>query len=258
MKCVVCESLKGLISKSGNNSNEALKYEVKLKKHVLHQKSCKNLYYIQRIELVQSKDEFLCIIHENMDHAKIVLSRLQVCNKMIFRLGQLPITLMSMIAHGHRDERFAHYFNELWPNNPNFIIGSLLRLLQTLEVALILKSKLLFEHPLQNSFFARMLQRKLCYICELCTSDQTVGAKPLLRNLLLQMDDCVKDNKNQHLLAFLSLLTARDVFEEVKLGLFVVGHTCEDIDGCFGYLSKKLMEENNYILANLMRTFMIS
>jgi hypothetical protein len=57
---------------------------------------------------------------------------------------------------------------------------------------------------------------------------------------------------------FLSLLTTRDVFEEVKLGFFVIGHTHEDIDSCFGYLSKKLMEENNYILANLMRTFMIS
>jgi hypothetical protein len=72
------------------------------------------------------------------------------------------------------------------------------------------------------------------------------------------MDNCVKDNKNQHLLAFLSLLMVRDVFEEVKLGFVVVGHTHEDIDGCFGYLSKKLKEENNYILANLMRTFMIS
>jgi hypothetical protein len=35
-------------------------------------------------------------------------------------------------------------------------------------------------------------------------------------------------------------------------------HTHETIDGCFGYLSKKLKEENNYILANLMRAFMIS
>jgi hypothetical protein len=26
-----------------------------------------------------------------------------------------------------------------------------------------------------------------------------VGAKPLLKQLLLQMDNCVKDNKNQHL-----------------------------------------------------------
>ncbi len=50
----------------------------------------------------------------------------------------------------------------------------------------------------------------------------------------------------------------RDVFEEVKLGFLVVGHTHEDIDGCFGYLFKMLKEENDYILANLMRVFMIS
>jgi len=30
----------------------------------------------------------------------------------------------------------------------------------------------------------------------------------------------------------------RDVFEEVKLGFLVVGHTHEDLDECFGYLSK--------------------
>ncbi len=52
------------------------------------------------------------------------------------------------------------------------------------------------------------------------------------------------------MLAFLSLLMAKDVFEEVKLGFFVVSHTCEDINGCFGYLSKKLKEENNYIDEN--------
>jgi hypothetical protein len=48
------------------------------------------------------------------------------------------------------------------------------------------------------------------------------------------------------------------VFEEVKLGFLVVGHTHEDIDGCFGYLSKKLREQNNYILVDLMKTFMVS
>ncbi len=72
------------------------------------------------------------------------------------------------------------------------------------------------------------------------------------------MDNCVKNNKNRHLLVFLSSLMARDVFEEVKLGFLVVGHTHEDIDGCFSYLLKKLMQENNYILANLMKAFMIS
>jgi hypothetical protein len=50
---------------------------------------------------------------------------------------------------------------------------------------------------------------------------------------------------------------AREVFQEVKLGFLVVGYTHEDINGCFGYLSKKLREKNNYILANLMKAFMV-
>jgi hypothetical protein len=56
---------------------------------------------------------------------------------MIYELGQLPITLTSMIMHGHQDEKYAQYSNELWPNNPNFTIGSLLCHLQTLEGALV-------------------------------------------------------------------------------------------------------------------------
>jgi hypothetical protein len=56
----------------------------------------------------------------------------------------------------------------------------------------------------------------------------------------------------------LSLLIAKEVFEEVSLGFLVVGHTHEEIDGNFGYLSKKLKEQNNYVLAYLMKTFMVS
>jgi hypothetical protein len=52
---------------------------------------------------------------------------------MIYGLGKLPITLTGMIAHGHGDEIYAQYSNELWANDPNFTIGSLLWLLQTLE-----------------------------------------------------------------------------------------------------------------------------
>jgi len=123
-KCTVCESLKDLISKVKKNSNEAIEYEGKLRKHILHQKSCKKLYHNWRTKLVRLKNEFLCIIHDKIDHAKIALPKLQVYNKMIFGLGQLPITLMSMIVHGN--ERYAQYSNELWPNDPNFTIGSLL------------------------------------------------------------------------------------------------------------------------------------
>jgi hypothetical protein len=44
----------------------------------------------------------------------------------------------------------------------------------------------------------------------------------------------------------------------MKLRFIVGGHTHENIDGCFGYLSKKLIEQNNYVLANFMRAFMVS
>jgi hypothetical protein len=91
----------------GRDSNEAIEYEGKLRKQILHQKSCKNLYHTWKTKPMWSKDEFLCIIHDKMDHAKIALPRLQVYNKMIFSLGQLPITLMGMIMHGHGDERYA-------------------------------------------------------------------------------------------------------------------------------------------------------
>jgi len=86
-KCIVCESLKNLILKVGRNSNEAIEYEGKLKKHILHQESCRNLYHTWRIESVRLKDEFLCIIHDKMDHIKITFPRLQICHKMIFGLG---------------------------------------------------------------------------------------------------------------------------------------------------------------------------
>jgi hypothetical protein len=62
-----------------------------------------------------------------MDHAKIAFPRLQMTNKMICRFGQLPnVTFIGMIAHGHGDDKYAEYSNELWFNDPNFIIGSLL------------------------------------------------------------------------------------------------------------------------------------
>jgi hypothetical protein len=42
------------------------------------------------------------------------------------------------------------------------------------------------------------------------------------------------------------------------LGFDVVGHTHEDIDEKFGYLFKKLKLQNNYVLVDLMKAFMVS
>jgi len=52
-----------------------------------------------------------------------------------------------------------------------------------------------------------------------------MGVKSLPKKLLLQMDDHVKDNNNRQLLAFLSLLTICEVFEEVQLGFLAWAQT---------------------------------
>ncbi len=136
---------------------------------------------------------------------------------------------------------FAQCFNELWPNDCNFTIGSFLCLFLSPEKEQIKESRVFFEFEPQNAFFQQILQ----------------GSSHCL-NALKPMDYCVKDNKNHHLLAFLSLLIARKVFEEVRLGFLVVGHTHGDIDGSFRYLLKKLREQNNYVIVDLMKAFMFS
>jgi hypothetical protein len=88
-----------------------------------------------------------------MHHSKTVLPRLQVKNKMVVGLAQLPIMLIGMIVHGHGDETFIQYSNELWPNDLNFTIGSFLHLLRTLEKELVHELQRLFDHELQNEFF---------------------------------------------------------------------------------------------------------
>jgi len=62
---------------------------------------------------VQSKKDFLCVIHDEMDHFKTVLPHLQVKNNMVFGLEQLLMTLIGMIVHGHGDEAFIQYSIEL-------------------------------------------------------------------------------------------------------------------------------------------------
>jgi len=111
-----------------------------------------------------------------------------------------------------------------------------------LEKEPINESRVIFEHEPQNAFFQRLMHGSSSCLASLKALEKFIGVKPLLRKLFFQMDNCVKNNKDHHLLAFLSLLTTRELFEEVQLGFLVVGHTHEDIDDNFGYISKKLKE----------------
>ena len=166
--------------------------------------------------------------------------------------------------------RLYHGWSSNFVDSPTeffcIIHNKICRVLRALERLLVKDSKELFIAPPQNSFFEVLLHGK-SRCSALIPPGSANGvpppfpgrpAVPLPKKLFLQLDNSAKDNKNRYVIAFCSLLTTRRVFKEVTLGFLIFGHTHEDIDVHFSYLSKLLKMKNTYVLADLMKTFMDS
>ena len=195
-----------------------------------------------------------------MDTCKTALPRMRVITKATQGLGQLPMSVTGMVAHGHADGAYAHYPPSSWPGDSNFTISSLAKLFRRLEGAPIQETSDLFPYPPANAFFEALLRGKSRCLESLKHVEPGAGrgAVPLPKNLYLQLDNSAKDNKNPYLMAFLSMLTARGVFKEIQVGFLLVGHTHEDIDAYFSHLSKALKSKNTFVVADLMKAFMES
>ena len=265
-RCSECDFLQDFISRYPRGCNEWATLVNDRTKHINYQNACRRLYHGWSSNSVDSPTEFLCIIHDKMDHTKSAILRMQRCTKATSGLGQIPISVTGMLTHGHGDGAYAHYSTAFWPGDSNFTISSICRVLRALERPPVKDSKELFIAPPQNSFFEALLHGK-----SRCSASIPPGssngvpqpilgrpAVPLPKKLFLQLDNSAKDNKNRYVMAFCSLLTARRVFKEVTVGFLIVGHTHEDIDAHFSYLSKLLKMKNTYVLADLMKAFMDS
>jgi hypothetical protein len=169
------------------------------------------------------------------------------------------MTLTGMLTHGHGDGAYADFSTDFWPRDSNFTISSLASCIHRLERLAVRNSKALFEERPLSSFFEKLMRGKSrCNFSIPEATDAPDHCEPLPRRLYLQLDNSPKDNKNQFLFGFLSLLTARKVFEEIQLGFLLVGHIHEDIDGYFSYVSDVLRKNNTFVLADLMKHFMDS
>ena len=67
-------------------------------------------------------------------------------------------------------------------------------------------------------------------------------------HLILQLDNTTSDNKNHTVFAYAAWLVATGVFESVQIRFLLVGHTHEDIDGCFGLLRRYLMRQEKGVI----------
>jgi hypothetical protein len=81
--------------------------------------------------------EFLCLIHDKMDHTKTTIPRMQRHTKATAGLGQILISLTGMLTHGHGDGAYTHYATAFWPGDSNFTISSIFRVVQALERPLV-------------------------------------------------------------------------------------------------------------------------
>lgn len=69
------------------------------------------------------------------------------------------------------------------------------------------------------------------------------------------MENVASHSKNRYLFMFLSPITTFGVFVTIKVGVFIVGHMHEDIDGTYERMSSNLRNKHIYYLIVMMGTY---
>lgn len=57
--------------------------------------------------------------------------------------------------------------------------------------------------------------------------------------LYINLDNCVKDNKNNYIFAFVSVLIEKKWFSVIYIAFLPVGHTHDEVDGMFGTIGER-------------------
>ncbi len=81
--------------------------------------------------------------------------------------------------------------------------------------------------------------------------NERINQSVLPRILFIQLDNCIKENKNRYLFAYMESLIHWNIFDEVTMGFLPVGHTHEDIDQTFSRTSDRLRSNNAITLGEL-------
>lgn len=71
------------------------------------------------------------------------------------------------------------------------------------------------------------------------------------RTVFLQLDNCIRENKNHYLLSYLEALVKWDVFDCVEVGFLPIGHTHCDIDQAFSSTGERLRYHDAITLSDL-------
>ncbi|KAG0574851.1 hypothetical protein KC19_VG296900 [Ceratodon purpureus] len=220
-RCSKCDEFQSQKKLTLIGSHASLLWSKKMRLHNDSAMVHRDLYYLNRFTSKATPHEVLTIMHDKMDHSKTASPALSHKANHLDGLMKLPLAVMGMLAHGHVDQRYAHYSLDIYLHDANYTHGS--------EMCL---------DPLGPP------------------PEVPVAAKPLPPILNVQIDNAVSDNKNRFVFSLWSLLVAKRVFREVYVNFMLVGHTHDDIDALFGRWSMALRREDFPTVPLLMKSFM--
>lgn len=256
-RCSKCDRIQTLKLSAVPGSADHKEFESLYTKHTNAQMSARAAYWSDRTHSKKRPLEFLCILHDKMDHSKTALPCLKSRTKDLDALTKLPISVTGMFAHGHGDLKYAHYSVDMFPCDSNFTIGSVAKLLRDLEEMPVATSRGMFHHSESNALFKAILNGKeMCFASLREPPQIPKQARPLPPVLHIQLDNCWRENKNRFCFCFWSLMVAKRIVREVVVSFMMVGHTHEDIDASFGRWSTVLKEKNHPTLPMLMKSYM--
>ncbi|XP_070536890.1 uncharacterized protein [Ptychodera flava] len=93
----------------------------------------------------------------------------------------------------------------------------------------------------------------LTLTCLLHTLHKESKDGKLPAKLYVQLDNCVRENKNKFFIGFMAYLVKRKYLQEIMMSFLMVGHTHEDIDQRFSKYSQKLKENDAKTMPELAK-----
>ena len=110
---------------------------------------------------------------------------------------KLLVAVTGILAHGHVDQRYAHYGLDLYSHDANYTVGSFAKVLRDLEAPPKSSSREFFLESNSHPLYSTLLRgAEMCMDLLGPPPDTPIPAKPLPPILNVQMDNAVSDNKN--------------------------------------------------------------
>ena len=210
--CDTCETLKAAIEKCGVDVQASKQYRDALNVHYELIKSERAEYRASQAKAAQFPETFCSIIIDGANQEAFSLPHFSFKMKAESTGYSIKMGLIGLLEH------LPGQVREL----------SLFTMAEDMETG--------SNHIIE--VFHRWLQKK-------------AAKGPLPPCLLIQLDNCSRENKNKFFFGYLETLVSLRVFEEVRVSFLPKGHTHEDIDQVFSCTARALRPTDAVTLSDL-------